>query len=110
VRSGGAPSAAVELPSAIRDRLSDEVIDQLPAVARTEDEIVGPGGVFAQLTKRLVELALQAELSAHLGYEPHREPPGDVGNTRNGSTRKTLQTEQGVDCSTAVPGELVLDT
>jgi putative transposase len=34
-------------------------------------------------------------LPAHLGYEPHREPPGGVGNTRNGSTPKTLQTEQG---------------
>src|SRR5213079_1337981 len=53
------------------------------------------GGVLAQLTKRLVERALSAELTEHLGYEPHREPPGGVGNTRNGSTPKTLQTEQG---------------
>jgi putative transposase len=63
--------------------------------ARSEEEIVGPGGVLAQLTKRLVERALQAELSEHLGYERHQEPPGGVGNTRNGSTGKTLQTEHG---------------
>src|SRR5512133_1700845 len=84
-----------ELPREVRDRLSDEVIDELLAGARTEEEIVGPGGVLAQLTKRLVERALSAELSQYLGYEPHQEPPGGVGNTRNGSTPKTLITEHG---------------
>jgi putative transposase len=90
--AGGEP---FEIPDAIRDRLSDEVIDELLAGARTEEEIVGPGGVLAQLTKRLVERAMSAELSEHLGYEPHQEPPGGVGNTRNGSTPKTLATEHG---------------
>ena len=71
------------------------MIDELLAGARTEEEIVGPGGVLAQLTKRLVERALSAELSEHLGYEPHQEPPGGTGNTRNGSTGKWLATEQG---------------
>jgi len=90
--AGGAP---LELRPVLRDQLSDEVIDQLLAGARSEEEIVGAGGVLARLTKRLVERALQAELTDHLGYEPHQEPPGGVGNTRNGSTPKTLQTEQG---------------
>src|SRR5215212_9838832 len=85
----------VELSSEVRDRLSDEVIDELLAGARSEEEIVGPGGVLAQLTKRLVERAMSAELTEHLGYEPHQEPPGGIGNTRNGATGKTLQTEQG---------------
>src|SRR5215467_6301942 len=85
-----AGEARLELPDGVRERLSDEVIDQLLAGARTEEEIVGPGGVLAQLTKRLVERALQAELIEHLGYEPHQEPPGGVGNTRNGSTAKRL--------------------
>jgi putative transposase len=93
--AGGVPPGGVELPLEVRDRLTDEVIDELLAGARTEEEIVGPGGVLAQLTKRLVERALSAELSEHLGYEPHQEPPGGVGNTRNGSTPKTLQTELG---------------
>lgn len=84
-----------ELPPEVRDRLSDAVIDELLAGSRTEEEIVGPGGVLAQLTKRLVERALSAELTEHLGYEPHQEPPGGVGNTRNGSIPKTLVTEQG---------------
>src|ERR687891_443895 len=94
--AGGAP---LEIPDAVRDRLSDEVIDELLVGARTEEEIVGPGGVLAQLTKRLVERAMSAELTEHLGYEPHQEPPGGVGNTRNGSTAKTLATQAG-------PGEI----
>jgi putative transposase len=92
-RPAGAESP--EIPDAVRDRLSDEVIDELLAGARTEEEIVGPGGVLALLTKRLVERAMSAELTGHLGYEPHQEPPGGVGNTRNGSTAKTLATEHG---------------
>jgi putative transposase len=67
----------------------------LLAGARTEEEVVGPGGVLAQLTKRLVERALAGELSEHLGYAPHQEPPGGTGNTRNGWTPKTLATEHG---------------
>jgi putative transposase len=86
---------ATELPSELREQLSDEVIDQLLAGARSEEEIVGPGGVLAQLTKRLVERALRAELTEHLGYEHHQEPPGGVGNTRNGTTAKKLATEHG---------------
>jgi putative transposase len=66
--------------------VSDEVIDELLAGAQTEEEIVGPGGLLAQLTKRLVERAMDVELTEHLGFEPHQEPPGGAGNTRNGST------------------------
>jgi putative transposase len=91
--AGAAPR--IELPLELREQLSDELIDQLLAGARSEEEIVGPGGVLAQLTKRLVERALAAELTGHLGYEPHQEPPGGVGNIRHGSTPKTLQIEQG---------------
>ena len=76
-------------------RISDEVIDELLAGASTEEEIAGPGGLLAQLTKRLVERAMEVELTDHLGYEPHAEPPGGTGNTRNGSTPKTLTTEHG---------------
>jgi putative transposase len=84
-----------ELPREVRDRLSDEVIDELLAGARTEEEIVGPGGLLADLTRRLVERAMSAELTEHLGYARHQEPPGGAGNTRNGSTPKTLATEHG---------------
>jgi putative transposase len=84
-----------ELPPEVRDRLSDQVIDELLAGARTEEEIVGPGGLLADLTRRLVERAMSAELTDHLGYESHREPPGGTDNARNGSMPKTLVTEHG---------------
>src|SRR5918911_3591053 len=84
-----------ELPPGVRDRLSDELIDELLAGARTEEELVGPGGLLADLTRRLVERAMSAELTEHPGYEPHQEPPGGVGNARNGTTPKTLVTEHG---------------
>ena len=77
------------------ERISDEVIDELLAGARTEAEIAGPGGLLAQLTKRLVERAMEVELTDHVGYEPHCEPPGGAENTRNGTTPKTLITDQG---------------
>jgi putative transposase len=97
-REGGAvpDELAVEgLPPELRERLGDELIDELLAGARTEEEIVGPGGVLAQLTRRLVERAMDAELTEHLGYERGGAPPGGVGNTRNGSTPKTLHTDHG---------------
>ena len=77
------------------ERISDEVIDELLAGASTEEEIAGPGGLLADLTKRLLERAMEVELADHLGYEPHREPAGGAENQRNGSTGKTLMTEHG---------------
>src|SRR5437588_8127939 len=77
------------------ERISNEVIDQLLAGASTEEEIAGPGGLLAELTKRLVERALEVELTDHVGYEPHREPPGGAANQRNGTTPKTLICEHG---------------
>ena len=76
-------------------RFSDELIDELLAGASTEEEIAGPGGLLADLTKRLVERAMEVELSEHVGYGPHCEPPGGAGNQRNGTTPKTLITEHG---------------
>ena len=52
--------------------------------ARTAEEIAGPDGLLGQLTRRLLNRALEAELSEHLGYEPGQAPPGGVGNARNG--------------------------
>jgi len=77
---------ALNMPS--DRRISDELIDELLAGASTEEEIAGPGGILAQLTKRLVERAMDAELTEHVGYEPHCEPPG-------GASPKTLITEHG---------------
>ena len=90
-----APGILESVPDELRRQLPDELVDELLAGAKTEEEIVGPGGLLSQLTKRLVERALEVELTDHLGYERHQEPPGRCGNTRNGSTPKTLATEHG---------------
>ena len=82
---------ALGVPS---ERISDEVIDELCG-ASTEEEIAGPGGLLADLTKRLLERAMEVKLTDHLGYETHQEPPGGAENQRNGSTPKTLMTEHG---------------
>src|SRR4029079_16675443 len=57
------------------------------------DEITGPGGLLNRLTGRVIETALGAELTEHLGHPPGGTPAGS--NTRNGSTAKTVQTDLG---------------
>ena len=102
--AGGSPQGELPAPprsrrkrsgSGLREQLPDELIDELLAGARTEEQLVGPGGVLAGLTKRLLERAMEVELTDHLGYEHGESPPGGTGNTRNGSTPKTLATEHG---------------
>ena len=79
-----------------KDRgISNELLDELLAGASTEEELAGPGGVLANLTKRLVERAMGVELTDHVGYEPHQEPSGGAQNQRNGTSSKTLITEHG---------------
>jgi len=87
-------------------RLPDETVEQLaellPDDALAEavrgldpDEITGPGGLITQLAGRVIEAALGAELTDHLGYPPGQAPPGGTGNVRNGSTPKTLKSDLG---------------
>src|SRR5215208_3916226 len=81
-----------------RDRLSGLLPPEALEEALTglaPEEITGPGGLITQLAGRVVEAALGAELSEHLGYPPGQGPPGAAGNHRNGSTPKTLKTELG---------------
>jgi hypothetical protein len=51
----------------LRCQFPDDVVDELLAGARTEEEIVGPGGLLSQLTRWLVERALEVELTDQLG-------------------------------------------
>ena len=53
------------------------------------------GGLVAQLAGRVIETALGAELTEHLGYPPGQASPGGAGNLRNGHTAKTVQSELG---------------
>jgi transposase-like protein len=73
---------------------SAELLDQLLAGVEST-ELVGPDGLLKQLTKALVERAMDAELDDHLGYERGQEPPVAQENRRNGTSSKTLRTEHG---------------
>ena len=70
---------AIVASEADRADLSDELIDELLAGARTPEEITGPDGLLHRLTKRLVERAMAAELTEHLGYEHAPIPTLSVG-------------------------------
>ncbi len=64
--------------------------------ARSEGiDIAGPGGILAELTKNVLEAALEAELSNHLGYETYEYAGRNTGNSRNGKTKKSLKTDIG---------------
>ena len=74
--------------------------DDLAAVllARADAEgvsLVGPGGLLGGLTKTLLETALEAEMTEHLGYEAHDPAGHHSGNSRNGTRAKTVITDVG---------------
>ena len=69
-----------------RDR-TDELLAEL-VKGKSPEEILGQGGILKQLTKRLVENALEGEMTEHLGYEPHAPEGNNTGNSRNGMGEK----------------------
>ena len=62
---------------------------------RTLSDLTGPGGVFQELFKPTIERILKAEQEAHLGYEPYRKEGKSADNSRNGYSKKTVQTSSG---------------
>src|SRR5437763_16465645 len=60
------------VPDDLRGKLPDELVDELLGGAKTDEEVFGQGGLFNQLPKRLVERAVEVELTEHLGDDPHR--------------------------------------
>ncbi|WP_409408660.1 IS256 family transposase [Acidithiobacillus ferriphilus] len=75
--------------------ISNELLDSLLADYQTPEDLIGEGGLLKQLTQRLVERALQAEMTEHLGYAKHKSMANPAGNTRNGTSKKTLKGELG---------------
>jgi transposase-like protein len=73
----------------------DALIDELLKDGHDPKDILGSNGLIKQLTKRLVERTLEAELTDHLGYEPHSLKGRGSGNNRNGKGGKTVQSDSG---------------
>jgi putative transposase len=76
--------------------IKTEVLDELLSGVSGPEDLLGDGGVFRQLKKALMERALGAELSHHLGYEKGAAPTGRArGNSRNGHSAKKVLTDDG---------------
>ncbi len=75
--------------------IDNKLIDNLLKDYKMPEEILGNNGLLKQLTKAVLERAMQAELTEHLGYEPHDAAGDNSGNSRNGKSRKTLKGEFG---------------
>lgn len=75
--------------------ISKEVLDELLKDYKGPDDITGPEGLLKQLTKALIERAMEAEMTDHLGYEKNDQAEKETSNRRNGKTKKTLRSDQG---------------
>jgi putative transposase len=73
----------------------DALLDELLKDYTDPKEILGAHGLLKQLTKRVIERALEAELTTHLGYAPHARNGTETANYRNGTGKKTVHTETG---------------
>jgi putative transposase len=73
----------------------EELLAGLLANYKNPEDLIGEEGLLKHLTKLVVERALEAELSEHLGHEKHGSVANESGNTRNGKSRKTLKGEFG---------------
>jgi putative transposase len=75
--------------------IDKEVLDKLLTNYQKPEDIVGENGLLKQLTKALVERAMEAELTTHLGYEKHDPVGYGSGNSRNGKSNKRLKGDFG---------------
>lgn len=75
--------------------LPNDLIDSLLSNYQKPEDILGENGILKQLTKALIERALQAEMTEHLGHSKHDNVINNLGNTRNGKSRKTLKGDFG---------------
>lgn len=66
-----------------------KLAEQLLAQAKEQGvELLGPGGLLNQLTKNVLETALEAEMTEHVGYEKHDPAGRGTSNSRNGTRSK----------------------
>ncbi|GGW97115.1 hypothetical protein GCM10010383_28670 [Streptomyces lomondensis] len=86
-------SAGSAMPSAASD---EQLFAMLVDRARSEGlQLTGEGGLLQMLTKRVLESALEGEITDHGGYEKHDPSGKNNGNSRNGTRSKTVLTDVG---------------
>ncbi len=72
-----------------------ELLDELLKDYKSPEDMFGDDGLLQQLTKAVVERALQGEMTHHLGYERHDPAGQNSGNSRNGKSKKTIKGKRG---------------
>src|SRR5215216_1708940 len=75
--------------------ITPELLDELLKDYKSPDDMFGDDGLLQQLTKAVVERALQGEMTHHLGYEKHDPAGKNSGNSRNGKSSKTIKGKRG---------------
>ncbi|MGW7005888.1 IS256 family transposase [Streptomyces sp. NPDC054933] len=87
----------------VEDKLVDEVVERLMDRADASGAaLLGEGGLLTEVTRAVLERALDAEMTEHLGYEKHDPAGRGSGNSRNGTSPKTVLTDAGA-VTLAVP-------
>jgi len=71
----------------------DQILDTIDFRGLTQDEVAGKDGIIKQLTGKILQRALDAEMTEHLGYEKNSSDGDNSGNSRNGHTEKTVLLE-----------------
>lgn len=82
---------------------SQEVLDELLKEYKNPEDMLGPDGLLKQLTKALIERALEGEMTHHLGYEKHDAAGDKTGNSRNGKTQKRVKSKRSGELEISVP-------
>lgn len=75
--------------------ISADLLDELIRAAGGPGAVAGPNGLLRRLTAAIVNRAMEAKMTAHVGYERGEKPPDDVDNRRNGQREKTLRSDRG---------------
>lgn len=71
--------------------IENELIDKLLKDYKEPEDLIGENGLLKELTKRLLERAMAAEMTRHLGYEKHDAAGNNSGNSRNGTSAKSIK-------------------
>src|SRR5204862_1424776 len=77
--------------------MDNDLLDKLLEGYQKPEDLIGENGLLKQLTKALVERAMNAELTHHLGYEKNDPEGRNNGNSRNGKSKKRLTGDFGQD-------------
>jgi putative transposase len=79
----------------MKPEIKDELLDELLKNYSQPGDLLGPDGLLTELKKRLINRVLESELTTHLGYDKHQNPPDGQTNARNGHSPKTLRSDDG---------------